>query len=165
MVKLVLQWKSSYHWILLVPPSGTQLDWSMNGSVVCFPSASRLSWRGYLCCCSSLHNTLSCSTIRTGGYWVYGFSFAVWSWIVGNASRYDVIKWKHFPRYWPSVWGIHWSTMNSPHKGQWRGALMFSLICAWTNGRINNRDAGALRRHRAHYNVTVMKWYRCQWND
>ena len=45
---------------------------------------------------------------------------------------------------------------NSPHKGQWHGALMFSLICAWTNGWVNNRDAGDLRRHCAHYDVTVM---------
>ena len=40
--------------------------------------------------------------------------------------------------------------------GQWRGALMFSLICAWINGWVNNREAGDLRRHRAHYDVTVM---------
>ena len=46
----------------------------------------------------------------------------------------DVIKWKHFPRYWPSVRGIHRSPVNSPHKGQWHGALMFSLICFWING-------------------------------
>ena len=46
--------------------------------------------------------------------------------------------------------------MNSPHKGQWRGALMFSLIFAWINGWVNNREAGDLRRHRAHYDVTVM---------
>ena len=46
----------------------------------------------------------------------------------------DVIKWKHFPRYWPFVRRIHRSPVNSPHKGQWRGALMFSLICAWING-------------------------------
>ena len=39
----------------------------------------------------------------------------------------DVIKWKHFPGYWPFVWGIHRSPVNSPHKGQWRGALIFSL--------------------------------------
>ena len=45
----------------------------------------------------------------------------------------DIIKWKHFLRYWPFVWGIHRSPVNSPHKGQWRGALMFSLICAWLN--------------------------------
>ena len=42
----------------------------------------------------------------------------------------DVIKWKHFPRYWPFVRGIHRSPVNSPHKGHWRGTLMFSLICA-----------------------------------
>ena len=68
----------------------------------------------------------------------------------------DVIKWKHFPRYWPFVRGIHRSPVNSPHKGQWRGALMFSLICVWINGWVNNRKAGDLRRYRAHYDVTVM---------
>ena len=47
----------------------------------------------------------------------------------------DVIKWK-----------------------QWRGALMFSLICVWINGWVNNREAGDLSRYRAHYDVTVMYW-------
>ena len=46
--------------------------------------------------------------------------------------------------------------MNSPHKGQWRGALIFSLICAWINDWVNNREAGDLRRHRGHYDVNVM---------
>ena len=68
----------------------------------------------------------------------------------------DVIKWKHFPRYWPFVRGIHWWRVDPPHKGQWRGALMFSLICVWTNGWANNRDAGDLRHHRAHYDATVI---------
>ena len=68
----------------------------------------------------------------------------------------DVIKWIHFPRYWPFVRGIHRSTVNSPLKGQWRGALMFSLICGWINGWVNNREAGDLRRYRSHYDVTVM---------
>ena len=45
---------------------------------------------------------------------------------------------------------------KSPHKGQWRRALMFSLICAWINAWVNNREAGDLRRHRAHYDVIVM---------
>ena len=67
-----------------------------------------------------------------------------------------VIKWKHFPRYWPAVRGIHRSTVNSPHKGQWRGALMFSLICVWINAWVNNHEAGDLRRHRAHHDVIVM---------
>ena len=75
------------------------------------------------------------------------------------SSHDDVIKWKRFPRYWPFVRGIHRSPVNSPHKGQWRRALMFSLICVWINGWVNNGDAGDLRRYRAHYDVTVM---RCQ---
>ena len=69
----------------------------------------------------------------------------------------DFIKWKHFPRYWPFVRGIHWSPVNSPHKGQWRGALMFSLIFTRINGWVNNRKAGDLRRNRAHYDVSVMR--------
>ena len=80
----------------------------------------------------------------------------------------DVIKWKHFPRNWPFVRGIHRSPVNSPHKGQWRGALMFSLICVWINDWVNNREAGDLRRHLDHYGVSVMLpqihvaiW--CQW--
>ena len=80
----------------------------------------------------------------------------------------DVIKWKHFPRYWPFVRGIHRSPVNSPHKGQWRGALMFTLICARINGWVNNREAGDLRRYRTHYDVIVMWLYHndtwfCPW--
>ena len=56
----------------------------------------------------------------------------------------------------PLLRGIHRSPVNSPHKGQWRGALMFSLISAWINCWVNNRGAGILRRHRAHYDVIVM---------
>ena len=70
----------------------------------------------------------------------------------------DVIKWKHFPRYWPFVTGIHRSPVDSPHKGQWHEALLFSLNCAWTNGWANNQDAGDLRRNCAHIDVTVMKY-------
>ena len=54
------------------------------------------------------------------------------------------------------VRGINRSPGKSPHKGQWGGALMFYLVCSWMNGWVNNRDAGDLRRHRAHYDVTVM---------
>ena len=59
---------------------------------------------------------------------------------VGIIHHDDVIKWKDFPRYW--------SPVNSLHKGQWRGAFMFSLICAWINLWVNNREAGDLRRYR-----------------
>ena len=68
----------------------------------------------------------------------------------------DVIKWKHFLRYWPFVRRIHRSSVNSPHKGQWREALMFSLICTWANSWTNNGDAGDLRRHRPYYEVIFM---------
>ena len=47
----------------------------------------------------------------------------------------EVIKWKHFPRYWPFVRGIHRSPVNSPHKGQWRGALRL-------NKRLNEQSWG-----------------------
>ena len=68
----------------------------------------------------------------------------------------DVVKWKHFLRYWPFVRGINRSPVNSPHKGQWRGALIFSLICAWMNGWVNNSETGDWRHHCAHYDVTAM---------
>ena len=74
-----------------------------------------------------------------------------------SAQHDDVIKWKHIPRYLSVVRGIDRWHVVSPHKGQWRRALIFSLMCAWTNGWINSPDAGDLRRHRAHYVVTVMK--------
>ena len=69
----------------------------------------------------------------------------------------EVIKWKHFLRNWPFVRGIHRSPVNSHHKGQWRGALMFSLICTWINGWVSNCEAGDMIRQRAHYEGIVMK--------
>ena len=62
----------------------------------------------------------------------------------------------NFLRYWPFMRRIHRSPVNSPHKGQWRGALMFSVIFARMNGWVNNRYAGDLRRHQVHYDVIVM---------
>ena len=53
--------------------------------------------------------------------------------------------------------GNHQSPMDSLHKGHWRGALMFSLICAWSNVLGNNRHAGGLIRHCAYYDFTVMQ--------
>ena len=101
--------------------------------------------------CDILHNPYRAIIIIRYMY-VYG---AV---ILGPKSvQYDdVIKWKHFPRYWLFVRGIHRSPVNSPHKSQWRGAWRLSLICAWISGWANNREAGDLRRLRAHYDVIVM---------
>ena len=74
----------------------------------------------------------------------------------------DVIKWKHFPRYWLFLREIYRSSVTSLHKGQWRGALMFYLICAWINRWVNNCEAGDLIRHRTHCDVIVMLWL-LQW--
>ena len=74
-----------------------------------------------------------------------------------GSSHDGVIKWEHFPRYWPFVRGIHRSPVDSPHKGQWRRDLMFSLVWAWTNGSANSRFTGDLRRHGVHCDVIVMK--------
>ena len=75
----------------------------------------------------------------------------------------DVIKWKHISASLAFVWGIHRSSVNSPHKGQWRRALMFSLICVWINGWVNNREAGDLIRYRAHYDVSAMELLFTKW--
>ena len=88
-------------------------------------------------------------------WWHLRFS----AWVNSTFQHHDdVIKWKYFPRYWPFVREIHRSPVNFPHKGQWRGALMFTLICARKNGWVNNGEAGDLRRYLAHYDVIVM-WH------
>ena len=72
-----------------------------------------------------------------------------------------------FSCYWPFVRGIHRSPVNSPHKGQWRAALIFSLVFVWINAWVNTREAGDLRRHRTHYDVIVMYIAtadRCGWS-
>ena len=81
-------------------------------------------------------------------------------WVKINTSqkpwwRYQM---KHYSALLAIYAGNHRSPMNSPHKGQWRGALMFSLICAWINGWINNREAGDMRRHHVHCDVIVITY-------
>ena len=68
--------------------------------------------------------------------------------------------WRHQMKTFSALLAIYAGnssvSVNSPHKGQWRGALVFSLICAWIKVWINNREAGELRRHRTHYDVIVI---------
>ena len=72
-------------------------------------------------------------------------------------NHYDVIKWKHFPRWLLAICAENSPVpVNSLHKGQRREAVMFSLICARINDWENNREAGDLRRQRGHYDVSVM---------
>ena len=95
-----------------------------------------------------------------------------WSFEVVVLSIHDdVIKWKHCPRYWPFVRGIHRSPVNSLNKGQWRGALMFSLICVLIK-RLSKQSWGwwsktptrSLWRHcnviRVYINDNYMAWPR-----
>ena len=67
-----------------------------------------------------------------------------------------MIKWKHFPHDWPFVWWFHWSLVNSPQTDWWHNALMFSLICTWTNSWVNNWNTGDFRCYWTNYDVTVM---------
>ena len=68
----------------------------------------------------------------------------------------DVIKWKHFPRNWPFVRGIHRSRWFPRTKAS-DAELWCFFICAWINDWVNNREAGDLRRYRGHYDVIVMR--------
>ena len=105
------------------------------------------------CCGDSYRYVASVSVASC--HWFNGIAApCIWGLTTNNHD--GIIKWNNFSSYWPFVRGIHWSTGNSPHKGQWRGALMFSVICAWAKHWVNNRDAADLRRHRTHYDVTVV---------
>ena len=83
----------------------------------------------------------------------------------------DVIKWKHFPHYWPFVRGIHRPPVNFRTKASGAELWFFSFIWVWINGWVNNRKAGDLRRYRAHYDVIVMgneairRSSQCKWSD
>ena len=82
-------------------------------------------------------------------------------WPVKSFFLVDVIKCKHFLRYWPFVKEIHRSPVDSSHKGQWRRALICSLICAWTNRWANNRNVDEFRLNHTRYDVTVTPvWHR-----
>ena len=65
----------------------------------------------------------------------------------------DVIKWKHFPRYWPFVRGIYPRTTASDAE-----LWCFLWSAPWLNGWVNNRAAGDLRRQCAHNDVIVKIW-------
>ena len=87
--------------------------------------------------------------------------YAQWkvTWVLFENTRLKNTWWRHqletFSALLAIMRGIHRSPVNSPHKDQWCGALMFSLICVWINGWVNNREAGNLRRYRAYYDVSL----------
>ena len=98
--------------------------------------------------------TLSCSQVSVsysdiGHQWMKSCRWNLWVSDLQMSCR-DLTTWQgnvtmmtsSFPPDWPFVRGISWWPVDYPHKGQCCGALIFSLICAWTNGWANNRDAG-----------------------
>ena len=110
-------------------------------------------WEFGLCCSITMECKSHCNDC---GYRFCCFFFIIIPVIVLSFGAWWRHKMETFPRYRPFVRGIHQWLADSPHKGQWRRALVFPLICASTNGWVNNRDAGDLRRHRARCDVTVM---------
>ena len=104
------------------------------------------------------HSSNYSTTIHPRVSWIWFKLYCVVLW------HDDVMKWKHFfPRNWPFVKGIHRSPVDSLSKGQLRRALMYSLMCAWTNGWANNRDARGLRRYRTCYGVIVLGGVKFGW--
>ena len=68
--------------------------------------------------------------------------------------------WRHQMETFSAVLAIcAGNSPGTPHKGQWRGALMFSLVCVWINNWVNDREAGDLRCYRGHYDITVMIFF------
>ena len=82
-------------------------------------------------------------------------SEVLWQWIIQTKLAW----WRHQMETFSASLALHEGnplvTVDSLHKGQWQ-ALMFSFIYAWTNAWANNRNAGDLRRHCAHYDINIM---------
>ena len=109
------------------------------------------------CIKPSIYIWILLAVVKTRSNWTV--LHAVFEWLRKNVNQ-SLNRWRHqmetFSTLLAFYAGNHRSPVNSPHKGQWRRALMFSLICAWINSWANKGDAGHLRGYRAHYDVTVM---------
>ena len=102
---------------------------------------------------------------KLSGVWCSRFSMQNFCVAICNLPWYhkdlmcihdDIIKWKHFPRYWPFVRGIHRSRWIHHTKASDAELWFFSLISSWKNCWLNNGKAGDLKRHHAHYDGIVM---------
>ena len=113
---------------------GTTRQWNMNGNINIF-TQGKYDWNA-VCEISAILFKPPCEAVQTP---------LMMTSSNGNISALPVL-----------YEGNHRSPVDSPQKGQWRGALVFFLICAYTNGCLNNQDVGDLRCHRAHYGVIVI---------
>ena len=144
------------------PRWGTHLEWGVEGRGMRAPSQnlSDVSLSYSLKHISAGEHSLHISWRSTHRLHLY-FLFSWWRHQMETCSA--SLAFVRGIHRW--LQGIHRSPLNSPHTDQWRVALTFSLICAWTNGWVNNQDAGDLRRHRVHYDVTAMwSWIVIQWS-
>ena len=122
---------------IVMDSNGTSMDsWSLIYISFCLEASQISEWYEH-------HNTqshgfetpLDLAVGRLTAQWIEAQRYRK------GTSHHDVIKWKHFPRYWRFVRGIHRSPVNSSHKGQWRGAFDVSLICA-LNKRLSKQSWG-----------------------
>ena len=97
------------------------------------------------------------------GFWIWSIPYTWKDWdgnAPGNMGKFTTAWWRHQMETFSALLAICAGNspvpVNFPHKGQWRAALMFALICVWISAWINNRKAGDLRRYCAHYDVIVM---------
>ena len=92
---------------------------------------------------------------QSWGWWFETLSGSLWR----HCNEVTAAWWRHQMETFSALLAI--CEGNSPVTTgfplQWRGVLMFPLICTWTNGWAKNRNAGDLRRHCAHYDVTLMR--------
>ena len=91
-------------------------------------------------------------------------TYFVWFWCklglvltkLFHSLHNDVIKWKHFPHYWPFIEECtsHWWIPLTKVSDE--SFLIFSLMCTWINNWVNSSEAGDLRHYCAHHEVIVM---------
>ena len=96
-----------------------------------------------------INNMIAANDIQTMHIWmrcdIYIYIFRVIHW-----ARSSETWWRHQMERFSALLALCAGNspvpVNSPRKGQWRGALMFSLIYVWINGWVNNHEAGDLWR-------------------
>ena len=123
-------------WHTFIDPTHVQctVRCSVLISYIMWKCVHHLIWQEDPFCCETQHNNTRSKWLR----WISRIVLHLtcpflhicdWYNFTANRLSHDgVMKWKHFPRYWPFVWGIHRPPVNSPHKGQWRGASSL-LVC------------------------------------
>ena len=114
------------------------------------PVRSEITWSVHMYSWKSFHRNSEECVSSQQGQTTRKYSTTTHEKCVSLLEHDDVIKWKHFPRYWPFVRGIHQS-----HRGNlW--VWCFLWFADWINSWVNNREAGDLRRHHAHNDVILM---------